>query len=664
MTTSSSNCKTATKSSLNNLEEVYDRVTSEIVEALNADRSVLLEALPGTGKSRNLPRAVAKTGEPIALFTERGRKGRYNEIEQWCSNYGLSSKILPSVVQSCPIWRNDGVQGAPRAERLWNAGASPLHIHKRLPLPCQNSGSCPYESAINFDPRSYDVLIGHANHAHVDKCIENRTAVFDEFPEDAYLEMVANTPEVVSNFLDSSNLPFGNYGELLADRSSFKQRRKALRRLDPAQLVDEQRLFPPSADADHRLAGLCVLTLLTGTDLGNGWEQAILGKGRVGLHNITESTIYVLNPPDLPDSVLALDGTPTKELWELALGRYYQRHEGMDHRRLLTDGERWDYLLHLQGLQIALTTSWVRPYSGTNRDPARDAALLHEIGKQETGKKGVISSKDGIEDLKKEFHGMSSWRNAYYGNLLGSNKLKNVDVGAVIGSPHFGDEYVEKWSALAGIAAEANGRKGLDRSYGEFGDKILRHMREHSVLQALFRFARERNGATVYVDTICLPDWVPVVADHCDTNITIRRASSDKEKIVEVLKQSSPAKTREIADEVGCSAQYVGRVLGDLAADDYVLKRDAPDGGRGNPKEWVDIHLQELNPYGHVELPRPGAASRFSKQTRYRTTKGTVSKNRFPQTSRQREWEERAGFERRQQGWFQQCEMEWWYESG
>lgn len=54
---------------------------------------------------------------------------------------------------------------------------------------------------------------------------------------------------------------------------------------------------------------------------------------------------------------------------------------------------------------------------------------------------------------------------------------------------------------------------GADLTYGEFGDKVLTHMREYETLQAVMRFGRDGYGAIVYVHTDTLPDWVPIAGE-------------------------------------------------------------------------------------------------------------------------------------------------------
>lgn len=658
MSTPHSTPKDSTENHTISLDTARDKVTSSIGNALQGNSRTLIEALPATGKSRGVIEAVKRTGKQVIILTLRGRKEQYDQVEDWCDDFGLSCKTLPAVDERCPTFRgdHDEQQQVQRAHALRSAGASPARIHGQLSLPCQNTGACPYEQAVQFDPGNYDVLVGHPTHAYVDEYLDDHIPVFDEFPREAYLERIEETPQVVTDFLQAHRLPFKDHGDLLENRSDEDKRERARQRLQRIQLEDESSLFKQNGNLGHKLAGLCVLTLLENEDLGNGWEHAILGGGKVGVFNREEHTCYILHPPDLPDHVLGLDGTPTKELWNLALGFRYQRRR-LTLQQVFSDKQRRQYLLHAQNLEVIPTSEYVRPYSGGTTKPVRDAALLHEIAWESPGTKGVISSSRGIQDLKSEFDDFEDWKTAYYGNLLGSNELGDVDVGVLLGSTHYRDRYVKKWSALAEIAAEPNG-KGLDKSYGEFGDKVLRHMREHTVLQALFRFARQGNGATVYVDTICLPDWVPVVAKPKETSIATWDSAAAKWEIIEALEQHGEARAKVIAEETGRSVQYVRRTLNGLVDDGDVSKRPASDDGRGGAQVYVDEQLAQLNPYGQVDLPESINPTRFSKLTRYRSKNGTVSKKTRGQLRREREREEYAEQKRHRWRCQEQIRME------
>lgn len=184
-------------------------------------------------------------------------------------------------------------------------------------------------------------------------------------------------------------------------------------------------------------------------------------------------------------------------------------------------------------------------------------------------------------------------------------------------------------------------------------------MREHRVLQALFRFARQGKGATVYVDTVALPDWVPVVSDPEAT--TIDTWSKAERDIIESLRRLEEARTKEIADAADRSSRMVRRDLGDIPAD-LVSERRAED-GRGGAKVWINQGLESYNPHGQVDLPDWIQPTRFSEQLPLRLNKGPVPKKQPHRSRVQREREQQAKFKRRRYRQYQQMEMERWYRS-
>ena len=114
MATASHNNKVPSDSSGLTLQSVRTKVVDEIEDALEREQPDLIEALPGTGKSRGVIEAASRLEVQIAVFTCRGRKEQYLQLQRWCDNFGLSSFILPSAYEDCPTV--SGNLGEERAE--------------------------------------------------------------------------------------------------------------------------------------------------------------------------------------------------------------------------------------------------------------------------------------------------------------------------------------------------------------------------------------------------------------------------------------------------------------------------------------------------------------------------------------------------------------------
>jgi hypothetical protein len=586
------------------VDEARERTTEAIADAYGSGDRVLVEALPTMGKSYGAIAAAAKTGEPITVLTGRGRKEQYSQFKQWADDRSLDYYQLPSFTHDCETANGEfGAEWVDTVKAWYNRGATPKQIHKAAEnvlgerLPCQaEEHGCSYTALWDFDPDDYDVLIGHYSHAYrADKVVNGRTVVVDEFPNAYETEMGPELQGAVSYWVSTTpGIPFGSWTDLLENRDDADRRGEALAWFDEAGVdADEGHVFDdPKA---HAAAPLAVYTLLAGDDLGNGFETADLGDVGRGAFDRDRGAVSILRPPDLTyaSAVVALDGTPTERMWELSLG------ERLNHRPVLQDAERTEYIRAALNLNLIRTTEYVKPYNSADHvNPEADAALLEAIGENHDERPGLITTTtaeseyasadvlDLVDDTK------------HYGNVLGSNEFKAKRVGAVIGSNHYGDGYLKKWGAYAGELVERNDEKGSGLSYGGFGDKVLTHMREHDTLQAAMRFGRDAGGAVVYVHTDTLPDWVPVA----DEGRVVRTWSDGMRDVLAALEDLGTASTAAIVDH---AAVDVGRrqVFAHLEnlRERGVLDReqDVEDGRR---VVWRDDGIHRLGEHGDVDL--------------------------------------------------------------
>ena len=609
------------------IQERRDRVTDAIADAYTSRDRVHVDALMTLGKTHGAVKAAAETGIPTAILTTRGREEQYDAIADLCEEFGLSYTKLPAFTHDCETANGDhGEDWKSTVQGWYNSGATPKQIHKFAedvldrPLPCQADGrTCKYAAkwaALDAAPDTeepVDVLIGHYTHAHKRKVTAGRAVAIDEFPGGAYETTLAGEHELagaVSTYLDRTpQVPFDDYTDLLEHRDDDARRSDAL-----AFLVDD--LDPDAREAfdgrqGHAYAPLVVFTLLASDDLGNGWERAEFPDDdpRIGLFDRERNRVHIRTPPDLDlaRSVVALDGTPTPELWELALD------ERLKHRRVLSDGEREEYVDEILGLNIVPTTDAIKPYAGGEYvNTKQDMALLEAIKERHDTKPGVITSQSALDVYQAEdaiafdpddgtvTDGPAD-RVKYYGNVIGSNEFKHTRAGAVIGSLHYGDGFIKKWGAYAGDAVEDNRNPetgegyGNDLSYGSFGDRVLTHMREHETIQAVMRFGRDGNGATVYVHTDTLPEWVPTAGEGRVINCW----SDGMKQVLDAAADLEEFRTTGIADHpaVDLSQRQVRDHLNTLAERGYL---DREHEGRGFV--WRDDGLHRVNDHGDVDL--------------------------------------------------------------
>jgi len=586
------------------VDAARERTTEAIGDAYGSGDRVLIEALPTMGKSYGAIAAAAETGEQVTVLTGRGRKEQYSQFKQWSDEHGLDYYQLPSFAYDCETANGEfGAEWADTVMAWYRRGATPKQIHKAAEsvlgeaLPCQQEDhGCTYTSKWDFDPDDYDVLIGHYSHAYrADKVVNGRTVVVDEFPNAYETEIGPELQGAVSYWLSTTpGIPFDSWTGLIENRDDSDRRGEALAWFDEVGVdADEGHVFDdPKA---HAAAPLAVYTLLAGEGLENGFETADLGDAGIGAFDRGRGAVSVLRPPELTyaSAVVALDGTPTKRMWEMSLG------ERLNHRPVLQDDERTEYIQAALNLNLIRTTEYVKPYNSADHvNTDADAALLEAIGENHDERPGVITTTTaeseydaaGVLDVVDE--------TKHYGNVLGSNEFKAKRVGAVIGSNHYGDGYLKKWGAYAGETVERNDEKGSGLSYGGFGDKVLTHMREHDTLQAAMRFGRDAGGAVVYVHTDTLPDWVPIA----DEGRVVSTWSDGMRAVVAALKDLGTATTAEIVkhEAVDLSRQQVFDHLETLRDRGVLDREQDPDDGRR--LVWLDDGIHRLGEHGDVDL--------------------------------------------------------------
>ncbi|WP_323675260.1 hypothetical protein [Halorubellus sp. PRR65] len=424
----------------------------------------------------------------------------------------------------------------------------------------------------------------------------------DEFPDQAFLETF-NTESIttaVNQLLATQDdSPWRFKKDLLKDRHDDARRQAGSEWLaeNHAQRDVSQVVNDASGDA-HIDAAKMASVLLTAEDLGNGWELALLPDGRAVINPHDES-MTILTRPSLEGARggLALDGTPTIELWRLLLG------DSLQHEAIHTDEEKAEFLQRKLGLRIVRTSEDPKPYSsGMHVSPPKDLALIEGVGLAEQELPSLISSKkaiglyepSGLDELVDD--------RTHYGATKGVNTFAEKRVGIVVGSPHFGDPELVKWCALAGESVErAEEQYGRDIDYGDYGNKLLHWMRDQMVIQAVMRFGRDGGGATVYVHTSALPEWVPceVVVPRIHTWVGPK---DGMKKVIAAIGELDCAEWRssEIVERVPLSAQQVRTHLNRLEEFGFLNSRRGS--GRGKPFIWSDNGIRSVGKCGHVDF--------------------------------------------------------------
>ncbi|SDR06126.1 helix-turn-helix transcriptional regulator [Natronobacterium texcoconense] len=585
---------------------------------------VLVDALPTLGKSRtvatiadDLSHLSAEEEVDITVLTYR--KETRNQIEEWAEQAGLDSHQLPIFDDDCPT--ADGAFGEDWEDRVHDfrdRGIPPgrLHADPTYNLPCSEDQTCPYVEGWE-ECRKHRVLVGHPTHAYVPEVIRDRIVVFDEDPGEAFrTDFDANDiHRIISEYLsdtdeitwetDEGEKPVESVDQLKSFRTfgPKEQVEETIENLRTAELFGDPTLV--GRIGGHGLARTVTLSVLETErqEMGSGAERIELPDGAVAVYDSVDGRLYVRRPPDLSTAaaVIGLDGTPIDRIWEGRLG--CPADQRLRHERVLCDDCRSRYLRDVLGYRVYQTTTHVKPYaSGRNVHSEKDLALIKAVYRETGQEPAVITTQAAERVLSQEWTHVQE--SAHYGNIKGTNRFEGdaVRIGMVIGSQHPGDHEIKRLAALNGDTLdlpEKRRDRGKNLTYAvesrpdEAEDPYLTHFREHQVVQGIFRFGR-RDGATVFVHTGAVPDWILTEGPLDSENEVFRRVRSAGEReVIDVLEQGDALTAKEVVERVDIAKRTVYDRLEDLRDDGLVEKLD-----ENRPYRW---RLTDTNPdQGHV----------------------------------------------------------------
>jgi len=574
---------------LGSLDAVYERTENLLEQAVNSNSSTLIEAPPSSGKTTSTFKTASRSDETFVYLTKR--EDLYEQAEEKSEEFGLTPEITPSPHRDCPSFDKDSPLFDPEAKSLYDLGVSTARIHSELDLDC--SPNCNYMHKWEaFDGGDSDIIIGHYKHAYLSSLIEDRIVIIDEFPGGAFERKFNNADAMINRFLrNTSEIPFDDFLDLIENRDDLYrvETTYAWFRRNGVGVDDRTIIEADENDRYHTLAPLLTYIVLNTTNNGNGFEVpwfnltgieagfkesspfAGLEKERLAAMDRERQSIHVLTPPDLggASGIVGLDGTPTVEMWEIATG------ESFDHRSVLDRGkEMKTYVRDFLGITVKQTNEHLKPYHGGHVSKNRDEAILYGVEVEEGQKPALIAPDKAINAYRDEGILDRVTVSMNYSRVLSSNEFKGEPVGVIHGSPHPGDRPIKKWSAYFGVPIEAEG-KGMDKTYGKFGDKIYHDFVHNQVLQAILRFGRGESDATVYVNTAAIPD------DSIEVDSMVNPElfnSPNKREIADHLREvgESGAAKKDIKADVGVSMTTVENILYNFRNEGLVEDQPVP----------------------------------------------------------------------------------------
>ena len=627
------------------LDEIHQRVENTIADSMDREEDALIDAIMGSGKTFSSFKAAKETGTKMAYFAPR--TDLYNQARQYALEAGFSEDeifVCPSVQRSCPTFNGEHGSGwEQRVKGQYRAGVRARKIHKvNEDIPCHSEDdenhTCPYvEKWQDYDEDQHKVVIGHYTHAHLPIVTSGRTVVFDESTGSAFTERLEGSQLItaVNTFLEEHNIPADDFHDLLQAREDRSRKERIIGWFSPVEdrlEADEDRAADLFDEGYHALAPLAVYAIVDADPIaeGSSFEKTFLpGYGHQALFFTTDDQYgnYYVEIRDSPNleyvrNVIALDGTPLvdESKNDPHRPREWISHlqTPLEHKRVLSNDERAEYLEHTLGHTYVQTTDAIKPYSsGKYANAVEDRAVLAAVTEVYgdgdppvvfTPKKVLDGDSDGTpgySDLGWEEDGIVDTFD-YPGNIRGTDRYGSERLAVQLGSTHHGDHELARRAAWLGHTIDPEGR-GADRSYGNpVADKILEQMREAQTLQNILRVGRDGGGATVVLHTSAFPDWLPVHGFG-----SVEPWSDGRRDVIAAWKDiwrqtSSGVETETVINhpEVSVSERQVRRVLRDFA-DEYGLlyQDDHPDDGR--KVVWKDDGLADIELVADEEFDLP-----------------------------------------------------------
>jgi hypothetical protein len=613
---------------MNDNRDFYAETRNALKTAIEMEGRTLVPALPALGKSTGTIEILAESGQKAVIFTDTHKL--YDQIENQCKKEGLRSHVLPSFHNHCSTGGKEGVRehGSEWARKFraeYNKGRGGRELHENAKqifgkeLPCQSTGQCDYVRRLDSNLDDYDVLIGNYRHMFKPEYSDSRIVIIDEFPGDGVLTTLSSDDanNAILRYLAGENsLPFMSAEDILIYRHNL------IGQTDHDPAVHEWLSGAEGTTFEsvswHRegrnpnvtaYGSLLVRAALEDTKLADGWSQAVLSDETVIVRS-PAGRVHILPPLPFDEStnIVALDGTPSLEMWRAVLG------DELEYLPFLSDEEKREWLDHL-GLRIIQLSETTIPVFGDRNEPQTDYALIEEITRREGIAPFVVTSTNGFGNLRPFESDELVWEGEHYGNLKGRNDLDGRNPVLIIGSPQQSDRFIQKWAAIRGHSAarrkdeHGNILRGTKLDFGPIGNEILCGTRENEILQAAMRFSREVRDEEirVYVFSCAIPEWVDPEVWHTE----IKRWDDGKgmSQVVNALTHGAEWKTAKR------TAKQIEGVVEELYGDDGIgydqilkhLKRLHEEynlirceGKR--PLVWSNLRLEERGKHSIVSL--------------------------------------------------------------
>jgi hypothetical protein len=580
-------------------EQLGEFVDSCVEHGIDA----LIDALMSLGKTHAAAHVAARTGHKVTVFT-RLWDTREQVKKEAMENTGLSKDeiiVLPSMNKHCESMAEDARhRNLIKTTQTQGATAKDIHNQLQKNIECQNEKApCTYSQMCDFDADEKKLIIGHPSHAYVESYKNGRAVLVDEDAASAYEDEISS-PKVdaaVNNLINRESMEdtidFEKKSEL--HDLGLTEQMELVTELKKGEMIHSE--YAMSQHGGRADSEMLLIHLLDNQRLENSRiRRTEFENGATIVSDYDDNgTVSIRRPPnfDMASCVIALDGTPTHDMWENRLG------VELEHKEFMSTEEREHYVNEILGYNVFKTSDARKPYgSGEHCNPKEVFTLMESIYRKHGQKAAMITSKNAREKIQgkpriiRQFAQVE--HDLYFQNLRSKNDLKQFDLLAVVGSPSTGHAEVERLAAHDGYDVKITGR-GDGKDFGEHGYRYFKHNAHNEVAQAIFRVGRadDIEASDIYVHTRCIPNWVPVT----DVSTRVRNRTREEKLTIHAMMDAEGATTKTIAEKVDHTRETVRRHLETLSMDGYVEKSSS-----GQSSFWVDTGLDDAPYWGQMDL--------------------------------------------------------------
>lgn len=582
-------------------ESVQMRLSDALTSALQEASSTVIQAPTSAGKTYTVSttqwreRPDVTGGKPVVVL-EPTTDAR-DEAAEDNRQSGATSTVLRGRQEQCDLAGGNhdnqivAPDGRPPSEwfdHLCDKRGFPASVaHTKFKqefggkLPCQPCAlSGQWEDVPQDDDGqpSSDIILATHQFARVPGLVENCNVIFDEQPDFTLDIGKSKLVEAVGNYLSYIDAPISTWEGLIHEYAHAEDTRDLLGELRRPDIG----WFHQQNHSHLLVPGIVRAIVAAEQHMKDRWRGEVgypvpdlrynsdSSQGTIQIRIVIDDQYRIQIIQAIPDfsqarCVVGLDAHPSLPKWEANTALE------LDRSQVLTSEERQQWRRYERNLQIVQvgqnTNSWTT--GGTNQPKVKTlvAELRHRFDSDFASGITAKRAKPEVRGAMEEA-GVSSPELLHFGNEKSVNSLSGEEVGLVAGCISPSDDDVINWLTLLNKQARP-AREERDDCYrqefvGQDDDvaaDLVKSVREHRVLQAIGRYARQPgesdDEATVYVMTDAIPERYvdrqvsdPTPFGNKQQEVLSTLAEADEPLSVNDLSERVDASTKHIYDTI------------------------------------------------------------------------------------------------------------------